>query len=131
VEQVAVDDLWSFVQLMVDVTEPLAPEVYFAGEDEPGMSGQFLAYYYERTNVLRVSQSAHRRQDGYPYLVVAHEMQHYALRHEVPLPDHHCRFAERRYWQMSAAYLVGRGLVYPYLVRIDGDRPCETKETTR
>ena len=95
VNQSDVDALWEFVQTLT-ASRNLPPEVYFALEEEPPPSPSFLAYYYEHTRVVRVSPLAVKtdRGLGSVYVVLGHEMLHYALADHEPVAKHHCLFAQ-------------------------------------
>lgn len=115
VEQGHVDALWEFVQELLGRKDP-APEVYFPAEDDPPVTSPFLGFYYEHTSVIRVAQRAWR--EGVPgkvYLILGHEMLHYALVGRVPITEHHCLFERERYETRLAVWLVSRGVAHPFL----------------
>lgn len=127
VSQTHVDALWEYVQTLVGHKEP-PPLVYFTGEEEPPLSPQFLAYYYNHTNILRISPAVvgrdsvnsagfppHLAAMGYVYLVLGHEMLHYALANRVAVEEHHCLFVHEGYRDRIAEFLVQQGAVHPYL----------------
>jgi hypothetical protein len=117
VSQGVAEELWARVQKIAATHRELAPEVFFPGEEEPPSSPAFLAYYYERTNVIRVSPMALRRGlvPGELYLLIGHEMLHYALASTVPIPEHHCLFKRRALDLAVADYLIERGEAHPFL----------------
>lgn len=130
VRQSEVDALWAYVQ-EIGAPRDVEPSVYFAEEDEPKPSMPFLAFYYGQTNIVRVSQSAWHsaslppRPEGFVYLVLGHEMLHYALAREVPIREHHCLFERRSYQLRLADYLIGRGVAHPVLRLVPLPEGCE------
>jgi hypothetical protein len=116
VSQTHVDSLWEFVQTLT-ASRNLPPEIYFTREDEPPTSPSFLAYYYEHTRVVRVSPVAVQmnRGLGYVYLILGHEMLHYALANHEPLEKHHCVFVERGYRERMVEFLITAEIAHPLL----------------
>jgi len=127
VTQANVDALWEYVQTLVGHKDP-PPLVYFTSEEEPPLSPQFLAYYYNHTNILRVSPAVTGRDPrssiglppnyaamGYVYLVLGHEMLHYALADRVAVEEHHCLFVHEGYRDRIADFLVKQGAIHPFL----------------
>jgi hypothetical protein len=120
VSQAHADALWEFVQTLVGRKEP-PPLVYFTSEEEPPVSTKFLAFYYEHTNVIRITPRALRWgisdgvSTGYVYLVLGHEMLHYALVDRVPVQQHHCLFVRERYRERIAEFLVRHEIGHPFL----------------
>ena len=125
VNQSHADALWEFVQTLVGRKDP-PPLVYFTSEEEPPVSSQFLAFYYEHTNIIRITPRAMRwglydanatggLSTGYVYLVIGHEMLHYALADRVPVEQHHCLFVRERYRERIAEFLVQNEIGHPFL----------------
>ena len=114
------DGLWEFVQTLVGHKDP-PPLVYFTSEEEPPISTKFLAFYYEHTNIIRITPRALRWglsdgiSTGYVYLILGHEMLHYALVDRVPVQQHHCLFVQEHYREQIAAFLVQNGIGHPFL----------------
>jgi hypothetical protein len=114
------DQLWELVQSLAGQKKP-PPVVYFSSEEEPPVSSKFLAFYYEHTNVIRMSPRALRWGlsdgigTGYVYLVLGHEMLHYALVDQVPVQEHHCLFVREHYRERIAEFLVRNGIGHPFL----------------
>ena len=129
VSQAHADALWEFVQVLVGQHKDPAPLVYFTSEEEPPVSVKFLGFYYEHTNIIRITPRAMRwglsdgLSTGYTYLILGHEMLHYALVDRVPVQQHHCLFVQQRYRERIAAFLVERGMAHPFLqvMREDAD----------
>ena len=121
VNQSDVDALWEFVQSLT-ASRNLPPEVYFTREDEPPASPSFLAYYYEHTRVVRVSPLAIKRDAGlgHVYVIIGHEMLHYALADREPVQKHHCLFVERGYRERIVEFLITSGIGHPVLRLMQG-----------
>ena len=141
VKQSDVDALWEFVQTLT-ACRNLPPEVYFAREEEPLRSASFLAYYYEHTRVVRVSPLAVKADHGLGsvYVVLGHEMLHYALADQEPVAKHHCLFVQRAYRERIVEFLITTGIGHPALRLMeeaadgcesaDGIEPGTAEETT-
>ncbi len=131
VKQGHVDELWEFVQTLVGRKEP-PPLVYFSTEEEPVRSARFLGFYYEYTNVIRIGPQAfsHRVYGpaiGYFYVVIGHEMLHYALAGRVPIEEHHCLFGRETYEKRVVEHLVNSGASHPILLAMNEPSGCEVK----
>jgi hypothetical protein len=133
VDQAGVDSLWEFVQTLT-ASRNLPPEIYFTREDEPPTSPAFLAYYYEHTRVVRVSPLAVQKHSGlgYVYLILGHEMLHYALADHEAVEKHHCLFVERGYRERIVEFLVAAGIAHPMLrVLQETASGCDPGQDTR
>ncbi|HJS58286.1 MAG TPA: hypothetical protein VKA01_09315 [Vicinamibacteria bacterium] len=129
VDQHRVDELWEFVQTLCGRKVP-PPVVYFTREEEPPTSPPFLAFYYEHTRVLRISPEAVKPRNlamGYVYLVMGHEMLHYALVDRRPVEEHHCLFARDGLEQRIADYLVSHEIAHPFLRAMPLESRCEAE----
>lgn len=129
VDQGNVDALWEFVQTLCGRKVP-PPLVYFTPEEEPPTSPPFLAFYYEHTRVLRISPVAvtpRRLVTGYVYLVVGHEMLHYALVDRRPVEEHHCLFAREGFEERIADFLVTHHIGHPFLQAMRLEDRCEAE----
>jgi hypothetical protein len=129
IDQGHVDSLWEFVQTFCGRKVP-PPLVYFTREEEPPASPQFLAFYYDHTRVLRVSPEAVTRRRlalGYPYLVVGHEMLHYALADRIPVEQHHCLFAKEGFEERIADFVVAHDMGHPFLRAMRLEDRCEAE----
>lgn len=129
IDQAHVDALWEFVQTLCGRKVP-PPLVYFTREEEPPTSPPFLAFYYEHTRVLRISPEAvtpRRLATGYVYLVVGHEMLHYALADRRPVEEHHCLFAREGLEERIADFLVMNGIGHPFLRAMRLESRCEAE----
>ncbi len=134
VQQRRVDELWEFVQTLAGRKEP-PPLVYFSTEQEPARSAKFLGFYYEHTHVIRISPLAVRRglyhpSLGHVYLVLGHEMLHYALAGRVPVEEHHCLFVREGYQKRVVEHLVNSGASHPFLLVADEPSGCDAKESS-
>ncbi len=129
VEQAHVDALWGFVQTLCGRKVP-PPLVYFTREDEPPTSPPFLAFYYEHTRVLRISPEAVNRRHlatGYVYLVMGHEMLHYALVDRRPVEEHHCLFAREGLEERIAEFVVENEIGHSVLRLMHVESRCEAE----
>ncbi len=129
VQQAHVDDLWEYVQTLCGRKVP-PPLVYFTREEEPPTSPPFLAFYYEHTRVLRISPEAVKPRNlslGYVYLVVGHEMLHYALVDRRPVQEHHCLFAREGLEERITDFLVTHEIAHPFLRAMRLESRCEAE----
>jgi hypothetical protein len=129
IEQSHVDALWEFVQTLGGRKVP-PPLIYFTREEEPPPTPPFLAFYYEHTRVLRISPVAvtqNRVATGYAYLVLGHEMLHYALADRRPVEEHHCLFATEGFELRIMDFLVLNNIAYPMLRIMPLESRCEAE----
>lgn len=127
VEQSHVDALWEFVQTIGGRKVP-PPLVYFTREDEPPASTPFLAFYYEHTRVLRISREAAtpaRVATGYVYLIIGHEMLHYAWVDRRPVEEHHCLFLQEGFEERIADFVVVHKIGFPFLRAVPLQDSCD------
>ena len=52
---------------------------------------------------------------GYVYLILGHEMLHYALADRETVDKHHCLFVEKGYREQIVEFLVSSGIAHPLL----------------
>jgi hypothetical protein len=133
IEQAHVDALWEFVQTIGGRKVP-PPLVYFTREDEPPASPPFLAYYYEHTRVLRISREAitpRRLATGYVYLILGHEMLHYAWADRRPVEEHHCLFAREGFEERIADFVVVHDIGHPFLRAVHLQDTCDGEDQSR